>query len=409
MLRLAKGQRARGAIKSRAEDFLVEEITGNGTILQINRKYSASDLAMQEDPNGKFAIFVLQKTNWNTSQALKAIARRFRRGVKSTGFAGTKDRTSVSTQLCSIFGVKPEELGLIHVKDISVNGAWRGADKVEMGGLIGNRFSVTAREVFGCEKIDGLVQELDGLFPNYYGEQRFGNRKTNVDVGVNMLKGDFRAAALSILTETSNETNEEARIARERLANEQDFRAALEYFPTYLKYERSMLEYLAQYPSNYANAIRKLPRSVLLMFIHSVESYIFNRSLERRLQESGTKRLDGDIVCGVNSYGFPDVGNASESNDAKGRFILGNIIGYDTKSVNDSEKETLDELGLGIESFRVSGLNELGSRGAYRVLFAPFKDFSNSYKDEDAALDMRFSLPAGAYATVFMDELLEQQ
>ena len=66
---------------------------------------------------------------------------------------------------------------------------------------------------------------------------------------------------------------------------EQDFKEALKYFPEYLKYERMLLEYLARFPDNYANAIRKLPRSISLMFIHSVESYIFNKELEERINE----------------------------------------------------------------------------------------------------------------------------
>ena len=139
--------------------------------------------------------------------------------------------------------------------------------------------------------ISSTVSELGGIFPNYYGEQRFGYRKTNFNIGLSMLKGDFKAAALNFLTSTQNETMDDAREARKRLSDELDFGAALDYFPKYLKYERSMLEYLSKYPTNYANAIRKLPRSLSLMFIHSVEAQIFNWELDERIKEAQCSRM----------------------------------------------------------------------------------------------------------------------
>ncbi len=352
----------------------------------------------------------MQKTNWNTSQALKTIAKRFRRGVKSTAFAGTKDRTAVSTQLCSIFGVKPEELQGIHIKDISINGAWIGSEKVKMGELLGNRFIVAVRDLSSLGEIDSIMAELNGVFPNYYGEQRFGYRKTNFDIGLSMLKGDFKAAALNFLTETQNETMDDARIARQRLADELDFRAALDYFPKYLKYERSMIEYLSKYPANYANAIRKLPRSISLMFIHAVEAQIFNWELDERIKSGSVMPSASDFVCYENTYGFPDISVIERFGDSKNRsaFLIGNIIGQDTQNITDFEKDKLEELGITTDSFKVQGLNELHSTGTSRALFAPFKDFDWVHDKENNLMRISFSLPAGSYATVFLDELVAQ-
>ncbi|MGD0510494.1 MAG: tRNA pseudouridine(13) synthase TruD [Candidatus Micrarchaeaceae archaeon] len=406
MLRLSTGGRASGTIKGAAEDFKVEEITQQGHVLEIGKKYTHDELGI-EQKEGKFAVFVMQKTNWNTIQALKAVARRFRRGVKSTGFAGTKDRTSVSTQLCSIFGVKPEELSQFHMKDISINGAWSGGSKVEMGSLIGNRFGISVKDPSNFDGLQSIESELGGVFPNYFGEQRFGYRNINVEVGTDILKGDFKGAALRFLTDTQNETNEDANAARNRLAEEMDFSQAMQYFPGYLKYERSMIEYLAKYPNNYANSIRKLPRAISLMFIHSVEARIFNKVLEERITNKELATGPGDIVCQENFYGFPDISNVSKFEDSNGKFTVGSIIGYDTKSITELERQALDELGLTIESFKVKGLEELNAKGTYRVLFAPYKDISHNYNQKQQTLEIGFSLPAGSYATILMDELVE--
>ena len=198
MLRLSTGKQAKGIIKSKPEDFRVEEITLSGHVLEMDKVYSPEMLDLKDEPEGKFSIFVMQKTNWNTAQALKTLARKFRRGIKSTCFAGTKDRNAISTQLCSIFGVKAEEVSRAHIKDIKINGAWSATEKVEMGGLLGNRFGITITEASDYENIAQVISQLDGVFPNYYGDQRFGNRGSNVDIGVDILKGDFKRGGNAI-------------------------------------------------------------------------------------------------------------------------------------------------------------------------------------------------------------------
>jgi tRNA pseudouridine13 synthase len=254
------------------------------------------------------------------------------------------------------------------------------------------------------------VSELGGVFPNYYGEQRFGYRKTNFDIGLYMLKGDFKGAALNFLTETQNETMDDAREARKRLSEELDFRAALDYFPRYLKYERSMIEYLSKYPTNYANAIRKLPRSISLMFIHSVEAQIFNWELDERIKEGSVLPNASDFVCYENTYGFPDISTIERFDGSKGKraFSVGNIIGQDTKNITDFERNKLEEFGITTDSFKVNGLDELHSTGTSRALFAPFRDINYAHEEDGNLLKIGFSLPAGSYATVFLDELVAQ-
>jgi tRNA pseudouridine13 synthase len=407
MLRLTKGKTARGLVKGSAEDFVVQEILQGGHILERDRKYKPEELGLI-DQEGKFTIFILQKTNWNTAQALKTIAKRLKRGIKSTGFAGTKDRTSVSTQLCSMFGVWPVQLQSLHIKDISINGAWEGKNKIKMGELLGNNFHITIREPEDCNNIPGLLSELNGIFPNYFGEQRFGNRGTNFDIGLEMLKGNFRDAVMKFLTDTQNETKEEAKEARERLAQEQDFESAFEYFPEYLKYERAMIRYLAKYPTNFANAIRSIPRSISLMFIHSVEAQIFNKELEERIKENSITANDYDLVCYADSYGFPDLSAIERFSGKGGAFPIGNIIGYDTKELTDFEKGMLEELDITQDSFKVKGLDELHSKGTCRPLFAPYKDANTHFDEQENSYKLDFSLPSGSYATVLLDELLAE-
>ncbi|MDE1866037.1 MAG: tRNA pseudouridine(13) synthase TruD [Candidatus Micrarchaeota archaeon] len=406
MLRLSKGKRAKGAIKGAPEDFKVEEISSNGTTLKIGTSYRPEQLGLEER-EGNFTIFVMQKTGWNTAHALKSIAQKANRGMKSIGFAGTKDRISQSTQLCSIFGAEPDLIRQIRIKDIQINGAWKYDSKIELGMLAGNHFTITVRNVSDPDSIAKNAEALAGLFPNYFGEQRFGSRKNNFDVGLSILKGDFEGAVMTFLTDTSNETNQEAISARGRLAEYHDFTEALDYFPTYLRYERSILDYLSKSERNFANALKKLPRSIALMFVHSVEDTIFNSELETMIKEGHTTPRNGDLVCPQEQPRFYDLSNTSRYEPGKQGFMVGNILGYETEEPTDFEKGELERLGLTPESFKVKGMSELNCRGAKRVLFAPFSGFEAETNGENPILS--FSLPSGSYATVFLDELLEAE
>ncbi len=410
--RYASTEPVDGSTKASASDFIVEEITSTGSVIEIDRQYSPEELGFKSS-GGKFTVFVMQKKDWNTVQALKVIARHSGRGIKSAAFAGTKDRTSISTQLCSMFGATPERLLSAHIKDIKINGAWSSDSAVKMGDLLGNRFTVRIIVNKSIDEamrsFDAVSTELNGRFPNYFGGQRFGNRGNNVDIGVYMLKGDFESAAMSFLADSKNETMKEAVEARDRLAAEKDFGAALSYFPQYLKYERLLLDYLAKYPGNYANAMRRLPRQLFLMFVHSVESYIFNAELSHRIANGETEPAHDDIVCTGGALGFPDLSTATQYDNVEGRnkaFIVGNIVGYETTGLTGFEKDMLEKLGLGLEDFKMKGIPELNSKGGKRVFFAPYAGFEYGISGNDIV--SKFSLPSGSYATSLLNEFVRQ-
>ncbi len=411
MLTLTKSKKAKGTIKQFPEDFIVQEIASNGIVLETGRRYAPEELGAKGDDSGKFAVFIMQKRDWNTTQALRAIAKKFRRGVRSTGYAGTKDRSSVSTQLCSIYGISHSALDNMHVKDIQINGSWQSSTGIKLGMLGGNRFTIKIRGTGkeGNSMISASASELDnyGLFPNYFGEQRFGARDNNLQIGLAMLKGDFEGAAMLYLSDSSNELSADAVEARQRLAEERDFKKALEYFPRYLKYERLMIEYLSLYPGNYANAIRRLPRTLSLMFVHSVEDAIFNAELDKRLEEGVIHAVEGDTVCKASGM-FYDLSSMSllESSNSTGMLPVASILGYDSKP-NEFEKSALEQYGLKLEDFKMPSMPELNCKGAYRVLFAPYKGLEHAEIEDGNSAVLSFSLPPGSYATVFLNEFIE--
>lgn len=396
---LSVGSGTGGSIKSVPEDFVVAEITGNGTVLDINSRYTPDMLQEKDDPDARFARFVLKKRDWDTIGALTAMAKKMGRGRKSIGYAGTKDKASVSVQLASIFGVSPGQVLGTRIKDIEVMGAWRG-NEVEMGSNVGNAFSIRVRNAAHAGYASRIIEELGGRFPNYFDKQRFGYRLNNFRIGRLIIDNRPEEAMMAFLTDTANEDNADARAARERLSAELNFRSALGYFPRHLKYERAVIDYMSRY-GNPANSMRKLPRGILLMFVHAVESGIFNAALEKRLERSD---MASKVHCAENFYGFPDVGNLAP--DAGAGFAVSPLIGYETRPeyLGECEIEVMESMGLAPESFKVRSMPELSLRGAFRSLLAPVKGLSCTEEGAGILL-LGFKIPSGTYATVLVNEI----
>ena len=383
-------------MKAQPEDFIVREITDKGVTLELQKVYSAQDLKEEEPKEGRFCTFVLEKRNWNTINALLAVAKRLGHGRKSIGYSGIKDRNALTVQMASIFGADPEAVMRTRIKDISINGAWK-SDGIEMGSNLGNAFSIRVRGVQSFD-VDAIMEELSGTAPNYFDAQRFGSRLNNAAVGLFIMEGRFEEAVMEFLTGAENETSADAIAARKRLSEEQDFKQAMEYFPRYLKTERTVISALCR-EKNYANALRSMPRGISLLFIHAVESYIFNAELESRIKDGN---LSSGIKLGSNIAGFPDAKSRSDNG-----FPAAPLVGYKTEdsAISGYAEDTMAKLGITKERFLIKSMPELSMKGDVRALLMPFKDFSYANEDEKHTLNLNFSLPSGSYATIFVNEI----
>ncbi|MCX6777974.1 MAG: tRNA pseudouridine(13) synthase TruD [Candidatus Micrarchaeota archaeon] len=409
---LSKSEGIGGRIKETPEDFIVEEISQDGRIFRINEKINGgnsgsngggifrinenvtSESTSAEDANSEggnvaggvvlnFAHFVLQKRNWDTLGALREVGRRNGRGIKAFGYAGTKDRVAVTTQLCSAHKIAPEALLTIKAKDIAGLGAWKAGKKIEMGELGGNKFKIVVRgvEKQAEEKVKEIADELENKFPNYFGEQRFGSRGNNHLVGKFIMLGDLRGAAMEYLCGGNEEKNELARKARKELHESEDFKTALENFPKHLRYERAVLAHLAEKPKDYANAMRKLPRGISLMFVHAYQSHLFNLCLSEKIGKGGVG------------------GNETDA--------MGTIIGYDSGELDGIEAELLEKEGMRKEDFRIRPLPELSSKGTRRRLL---EDTGNlNFGECEDGIRLEFELKPGCYATSVLREFMKNE
>lgn len=391
-------------------NFFVEEIGVDGTLFELGKEINLGKPEDQILERNYFTHFVLQKREWNTVQALKEISRKLKVSQKRFDFAGTKDRQSTSVQLCSAFAIPPEKILSIKIKDVWINGAWKAREKIRLGDLMGNRFTIVLEGI----KESDLKKVF--LIPNFFGEQRFGAlRRNSAEVGKLMVKKEFKEAVLNYLC--FPEGDERGKEARERLSKEMDFKKALDYFPKHLKYERSLLNHLAIHPNDFIGALRKLPRSLQLLFIHSFQSMLFNKLLEKRISENKLfKIFSGEKYFKANEFGFPDLNQVFTAEEKEvdelnsllkeGKaFPAGSIIGYQTQ-LSEEEKELLKEEGISKEDFFMPSMPELSPKGSLRPLLVSLKDFEVLSQEP---LKIRFSLPSGAYASVAVKELFKNE
>ncbi|AFC86267.1 tRNA pseudouridine(13) synthase TruD [Frateuria aurantia] len=157
----------RGLLKSRPEDFRVDEILG----------YEA-------DGEGEHVLLHVEKKGLTTDGLARELGRFA--GVPSVGigYAGLKDRHAVTTQRISLqLAGKPDpDWSAFPNPDVKILEAVRHRRKMKRGALRGNRFVLVLREVQGDpQAAEAVLAKIASQgVPNYFGEQRFGREGGNV-------------------------------------------------------------------------------------------------------------------------------------------------------------------------------------------------------------------------------------
>ncbi|KAM0951860.1 putative tRNA pseudouridine(13) synthase [Dioscorea sansibarensis] len=243
---------------------------------------------------GKFLRFHLFKENKDTQEALGVIGKMLGVQQRSFGFAGTKDKRSISTQRVTIFKQHAERLAALNSRliGIKVGEFCYVKEGLVLGQLMGNRFTITLRGVV-AESQDIVKAAADGLrrngFINYYGLQRFGSGSVPTHmIGAALLKGEWKHAI---------KQRAFVRDARESYKENGDIDMALRQFPRHLVAERAVLQCLKKCPGNYLQALKAIPRTLRMMYVHSYQSYLWNHAASERVQRHGIAQVVlGDLV-----------------------------------------------------------------------------------------------------------------
>jgi tRNA pseudouridine13 synthase len=398
-------------LKGDADDFVVREISSYP----------------MPDPGGRFAVLRVRSRNWEQHELAARLESRLGLGRNAIAWAGTKDRRAVAERLLSYQGRVPDRP--IELPGVELMEAYQARDGLSLGHHYGNSFSIRLTEVddpaIAAESFRRSTAELVALtaVPNFFGPQRFGEvRPVTHLVGQALAAGDTAAAVEVYLAGLPESSGEEGRTARLHYAETHDARRALEEFPSAYRFERQMLERLAR-GATPESALRALSRELRLLFVHAVQSWMFNRWLTARV-EAGLSLVEpeaGDTILRVARDGTVpsrdpvpvDAGNLFECRETvrRGRARLAApLIGYGTERPSGRPGELYDrvlrETGVTPNGFRLPSFPEISSAGAWRASTIAPPPVGIAVVGE-STVRVDFALPKGSYATVLVREFLK--
>lgn len=404
-----------GRIKQFCEDFIVEEI---GRDYQTKLTYlpdkkvpeiNWEEVFEKKEYNDQLLVD-LEKINYSTVSAINEISRFLRTSKRRIGYAGLKDKRAITVQRISIFEPTKERISKLYFKNIKIyNPSW-AKDRIDIGDLKQNRFTITVRRIngFSKEELNSLFLEFSnqinntGLI-NYFGEQRFGGlRDITHKVGKLILQRNYKEAILLYLTDTQEFESEELTKKRQELKEDLDFGKHARDFPSKSGYESPILNYLAKHPEDYLGAFQVLPKAVQYLFIHAYQSYLFNEIITERIKKGfGVSKIEGDTILN-GEIAIPLFGFASQFSEG----VAGKI-----------EHEILDKEGVSLSDFYNRDYSVFSSKGDYRPIRIPVYDLklleikvdekNQEEFPESLTLIFSFTLDKGNYATNLARELIK--
>ena len=315
-------------IKSLPEDFYVREI--------INLPFK----------KGQFSYYWLSKTGFSTMEAVDFLSQKLRIPKKLFNFAGAKDKKAVTEQALSIKQGphKDFDFGKIRLEFLGT-----GEEQINLGENIGNYFEIILRDV-------RKMPEEKKWFINYFDDQRFSNN--NAEIGRAIVKKEFEKAIALILENRKK------------------------------GYERNVEKHLNENKNDFIGALRKADKSILRMYIHSFQSFLWNEKVSSMFSGENNENEGRSSKKISYALGQLEVPLTKPENTEVELFGFGSKEGFKDISPRD---------------FIIKEIPELSSEGAFRQLVAEAEDLKTETKENEVKLS--FSLPKGSYATMLVKQL----
>ena len=443
-----------GRLREQPEDFRVRELE------------TVDPEPVGADP-AAFPHLLVRATlrGWDTNDFAGRLSDALGVSRERVGWAGTKDKHAVTTQLFSIRDVDPDDVPEMGDAELTVVG--RFGRSLAFGDLAGNAFEIRVQQPERPENAAAVTEALragdpdtdssggdsphqagssadsvvgDGraesaatvAVPNYFGHQRFGSqRAVTHEVGLRVVRGDWRGAVLAYCGNPSETEPTPTRAARrfvdEQAASEDpDWRAAAEALPRALGYERAMLSRLAgteNGPDDWRRALEAVPTNLQRLFVNAAQSYAFNRIVSERITAGLplVEPVEGDVVATVDrDRTHPEAPPAPDADRvqrvASGRvetvrrhcrrgraFVTAPLVGTET-TLAGGEPGTVERSvldDLGLDPGCFDLPGEFGSTGTRRATGV------RTTIRVSEPLSLSFSLPPGSYATTLLREYLK--
>lgn len=284
--------------------------------------------------NGKFKCYLLKKENWNTQDVVNRIADFLHIKKRFIGYAGSKDKQAITYQYISI--PISQDLKNFKLKDVSLEFKGYLDEPISLGDLEGNYFEINVYTSKECGAVNKVI--------NYFDEQRFSSQ--NVIVGKALILKQYKEVCSLLELEVSN--------------------------------------------NDYVGAIRTLPNRTLLFYVHSFQSYLWNKVVAKYVNSG--KEVDyslGKFVFGdVQDEKIPLVGFGTE---------------FSNVEIEQQYKLILGEEGINERDFINQQIKFLTTYGSDREINSYVKEFG--FENHGEYKKIEFFLNKGSYATIVVKYL----
>jgi len=332
--------------------LLTADLPGCGGVIRTKNEDFEVDEVPSYEPcgEGEHLFLWVEKRGMAPEFFARTIAQKLGISPAAVGTAGLKDRHAVTRQWVSVPHDAEPRLAKLNSDEMRVLRTGRHTNKLKPGHLRGNRFNILIRNPNPDSK-DSTNAILDRIrtlgLPNFYGPQRFGREGSTLDLGWQCLA---------------------------------------------------------------KKAPRRIRPFLFRFALSSVQSFLFNDVLARRLWDGLFRKvIPGDVMSKWPAGGMfttQDPATEQVRFDAKEIVTAGPMFGSKTFPAEgvaaEREAAVLSDNGLSIESFGGFGKLVLGTR---RHNLVYLDDLTADWEAD--GLRLKFTLPAGSYATVLLAEVMK--
>lgn len=379
-------------IKQLPNDFIVEEIP----ITEISKEKK------------EHAIFILEKQELDTFEALRIIAKIFHISLFEIGYAGLKDKHGLTKQYISIparYNIICKELKNIKLEFIGYNNK-----KIKTGDLQGNRFTITVRNIQkgntpGYYSRAKTIPEIG--VPNYFDSQRFGSVIHNEFIAKYLIHKNYEQAVKIFLTKYLKFERRKIKDEKKNiLANWKN----LKLIKVNNKIFRAVInEYINT--NSWIEAYKKIPPNLREMFVNAYQSYLWNECIKELFKKIiGRERLY-NISYNIGSLLFYNKLIDAEIKKIPSTFqTISPTMKFSSEFEEEMIRNVLLKENIGLENLDIEKLTGNFFKSRKRELILKPKEFTISDLEIDEINDkgknkiykivLSFILPKGSYATI---------
>ncbi|NVJ08276.1 tRNA pseudouridine(13) synthase TruD [Myxococcus sp. AM001] len=383
-------------IKQKPEDFSVKE-----------------SYRFDEVDSGRHRVYLMDKQKLSTFDAVTRLRDAFGLKPGAISYCGLKDKQGRTEQIIAVDGSDVD----MQEPDLRLKYLGRTDKPLSAANITSNRFSVTVRSLqpAALGPLNVATAEVNRLgVINYFDSQRFGSLKHGQGfIAKDLIRGDFEAALHNYMAKPSElDRTEDAKIKAFWRENWGRWDARVPYEGT-RKYHR-VLKSLRDQPGDYLRAFMQIDADYRAMLIFTYQSFLWNEGVRRYLQlmlprehlfpmryQAGTLLFHRDaspeVLRTLRDATFPLLAPNSTFSDPKVEEAVRWVLGR--------EKLQLSDLQVPGAERRLYFKHEERPLLSFPHKLVVGRTQVDELSRDDIKVNIAFTLPPGAYATLVVKRL----